>query len=157
MLGRGLGSHIHLLPMRNSSHLMTIKAQDFSETFYVDSAMHCANSEVILTVWLAGGGGRGAWAWRGMEGIPLSSSLLPQALGSCGRNLLTVLGQASPTSITGNELEQGLTNHRRAVKVNLQQELHRSAGRQCSASFPAQWSLRICKPHPLGKGVPNHA
>lgn len=87
-----------------------------------------------------------------MEGIPLGSSLLPQALGSCGRNLLTVLGQASPTSFTGNELEQGLTNHRRAVKVNFQQELLRSAGRQCPARVPAQWSLRICKPHPLGRG-----
>lgn len=114
--------------------------------------MHCANFEVILTVWLTGGGGRGAWAWRGMEGIPLNSSLLPQALGFCGRNLLTVLGQASQTSFTGNELEQGLTNHRRAVKVNLQQELLRSAGRQCLARVPAQGSLRICKPHPLGRG-----
>lgn len=93
--------------------------------------MHCANFEVILTVWLAGGGGRGAWTWRGMEGTPLSSSLLPQALRSCGRNLHTVLGLAAPTSFTGNELEQGLTNHRRAGKVNLQQALLRSANRQC--------------------------
>lgn len=74
---------------------------------------------------------------RGMEGIPLSSSLLPGALRSCGRNLHTVLGQAAPTSFTGNELEQGLTNHRRAVKVNLQQALFRSADQQSSSMVPA--------------------